>query len=236
MAHYVLVHGLGLGGWCWRRVADRLREAGHSVFTPSLTGLAERRHLASPEVDLQTHIEDVARLIEWEDLHDVFLVGHSYGGAVVTGAADRVPERIGRLIYLDAFILRNGESVLSLQPPGRVAYYEKLVAEEGAGWLLPPNSAAFYGLTDPEDQEWVDARSRPHPFATIRQPIQLRTTAKPTFPRSYIWASDFAQGPFARFAERVRDDPSWDYREISGGHLLMVSHPDQVANALLDTA
>jgi pimeloyl-ACP methyl ester carboxylesterase len=134
MANFVLVHGAWHGGWCWRFVRERLKE--HQVFTPSLTGLGERRHLAGPDIDLETHITDVVSLLEMEDLHDVMLVGHSYGGMVVTGAADRVPQRIKRLVYLDAFVPENGKCLLDYVVPERAAR----MREEGekVGSVTPP--------------------------------------------------------------------------------------------------
>lgn len=230
MACFVLVHGLGLGGWCWVRVARRLRALGHTVFTPTLTGVGERSHLASRDTTLSTHIEDVTGVLRWEDLRDVILVGHSYGGAVVTGVADREAARIARLVYLDAFILEHAQSVMSLQPPERVAHYERLVAEQGEGWCLPHNPAAFYGVTDGRDQAWLDRLSRPHPFACLTEPVSLAGVY--LGPRSYVWARDFPQGPFGQFADRVRGDPTWDYAELTGGHMLMVTNPDAVTDGL----
>ncbi len=232
MATYVLVHGLGAGGWCWRDVAARLRSNGHSVFTPSLTGLAERSHLAGPNVDLDTHIQDIENVLVWEQLNNVILVGHSYGGSVVTGAADRSSDRIRRLVYLDAFVLRHGESVLSLQPPERARHYERIAREQGEGWRIPPNTAAFYGVEDPAQQQWIDALSVDQPFATLRQAITLKHCDKTPFPRSYVWAPGFTPSPFERFARRVQSDPDWDFREIEGSHMMMVTHPQQTADVL----
>ena len=132
-----------------------------SCLYPTLTGLAEWSHLASPEIDLNTHITNVVNTILWEDLHDITLVGPSYGGSVVTGVADRTADRINRLVYLDAFILEDGQSVMSLQPPHRVEYYDELVKHKGEGWKLPPNPAEFYGVDEPQDQKWLDDLSVP---------------------------------------------------------------------------
>jgi len=236
MANFVLVHGLGLGGWCWDRVAARLREEGHQVFTPSLSGVAEHSHTNSADINLDTHITDVANLLHWYDLEDVILVGHSYGGSVVTGAADRCQERLKALVYLDAFILEDGQSVMSMQPPHRVEYYDKLVAEQGEGWKLYPNSAEFYGLSDVADQKWIDALSRPQSFATFTQPISLQQSGSPPYQRCYIWASGFDPSPFVQFAERVRNDSQWIYREVPGGHMLMTSHPNEVVATLMELA
>ena len=232
MATFVLVHGMGAGGWCWRDVSARLRENGHLVFTPTLTGLGERSHLASADVNLDTHIADVENLIRWEQLSDVILVGHSYGGAVVTGTADRVARQLRRLVYLDAFILRDGESIISLQPPDRAAHYETLARQSDDGWSIPANSAEFYGVKDREQVDRIDSLSVSHPMATLRQPIRLKTIEKPDYPRSYLWASHFSPSPFRQFAERVRVDADWDFREIEGSHMMMVSHVDATARVL----
>ncbi len=199
------------------------------MFAPTLTGVGERAHLAHRDINLSTHIEDVSNVLRWEELEDITLVGHSYGGAVVTGVAEAEAARISRLIYLDAFILEDGQSVMSLQPPARVAHYEGLVAG-GDGWRLPHNPAAFYGVSDPADQAWLDRLSRPHPFACLTEPLALEGHYQGH--RSYVWASDFPQGPFGQFADRVRADPAWDYAQLTGGHMLMVTTPDAVASAL----
>src|SRR5215218_11345208 len=137
MATYVLVGGAWLGGWCWQPIARHLRDQGHNSYPLTLTGLGERAHLASPEVDLETHITDVVNLIEFEDLHDVVLVGHSYAGIVVTGVADRIPERISLLAYLDSGPSPDGVSFLDLQPPAARELLERLIEQEGEGWRLP---------------------------------------------------------------------------------------------------
>jgi pimeloyl-ACP methyl ester carboxylesterase len=231
MATFVLVHGMGGGGWCWKRVTDRLRAQGHEVFTPTLTGLGERSHLLSPEIDLGTHIADIANVLKWESLTDVILVGHSYGGMPVTGAADRERDRVATLIYLDAFMPENGQSVMDLQPPDRRDVYYEMAAEKGDGWRLVPLPSEFWKLTDPDDIAWNDALKTDHPLATLEQPIRLENGPHPR--RAYIWASGFQPSPFVPLAEKARNDPAWIYDEIDGGHLLMMSHADDVTEKLL---
>src|SRR6202040_1266512 len=137
-ATFVLVHGAWHGSWCWKRVRKALQARGHDVFTPTLTGVGERSHLLSPDVNLDTHITDVVNLIRWEELSDVVLCGHSYGGCVVTGVADRLPDRIGAMVYLDAFTPEDGESLLDILPgPKRIQLLEA-TAREGEGWMMPP--------------------------------------------------------------------------------------------------
>ena len=181
MATYVLVHGGGHGGWCYAKVKQRLEVAGHQVFAPSLTGLAERTHLLSPSVDLDMHVTDVVQLLYYWDLRDVILVGHSYGGMVITGIADRATDRVGKLVYLDAANPRNHESLLdvagpvieSVRPMGEVVDGVELV-------LLPATgAAAFYGVTDPSDVAWMDERLTGHPWRCFEQSSIFRT--KPPF-------------------------------------------------------
>jgi len=236
MTKFVLVHGLGLGGWCWKRVSDRLREQGHKVLTPTLSGLGERSHLADPEINLDTHITDVANVLKWENLDDIILVGHSYGGSVVTGAADREAGRIRKLVYLDAFVLQNGESVMSLQPPDRAEFYQHIVEQQGDGWLLPPNPPDFYGVTNIDDQKWMNEYSVSQPVNTFLQPISLQHAEPPPFPRAYIWASEFTPSPFVQFAEKLRHNDNWEFREIPSGHMVMLSHAAELTDVLLELA
>ena len=139
MATFVLVHGAWHGSWCWKRVRKALHaQQGHDVFTPSLTGVGERSHLISPQVNLDTHIDDIVNLIRWEELSDVVLCGHSYGGAVISGVADRVPDRVGAMVYLDAFVLEDGQSLHDTLPPAQKNLQLELTQQHGEGWKVPP--------------------------------------------------------------------------------------------------
>jgi pimeloyl-ACP methyl ester carboxylesterase len=168
MATFVLVHGSWAGGVVWRQLVPRLRKAGHEVYAPTLTGIGERRHLLNREIDLDTHIQDVIGVIDDEDLSDIVLVGHSYGGMVISGVADRVPEKVASLVYLDAFVPENGQSCLSLLPPDR-----RLATVPGEDWLVAPIPSAGFGLKRPEVIAFWEAKSAPHPLATLTQPVQL---------------------------------------------------------------
>jgi len=163
----VLIHGSMHGGWCWQRVAPLLRAAGHDVYTPTLTGLGERVHLAHPAVDLDTHIRDVLGVLEFEDLHEVILVGHSYGTMVITGVADRVPERIAHLVYLDGTMAADGQTALDFFPPEWRASRRAQVDAEGEGWrLLPPVDLTVWGIRE-DDAAWVHGKLVPQPFKTF---------------------------------------------------------------------
>lgn len=236
MATFVLVHGLGSGGWKWREVAVRLRALGHEVFAPTLTGLGERRHLLTRDVNLETHVKDVTNLLYFEDLKDVTLVGHSYGGMVVTGAADRERDRISTLVYLDAFLPKHGQSVLDLQPPERKEFYYKVAKEKGDGWRIPPQPATFWKLTNPADIARTDALSVDHPLASLEQKLMLTDGKGFQGRRAYLWASGFVPSPFVKFADALRNDPAWIYREIPSGHSMMMSHPEETTAFLLEFA
>jgi pimeloyl-ACP methyl ester carboxylesterase len=234
MSTYVLVHGGGHGGWCYQRVARLLRGAGHEVHAPTLTGLGERAHLLSTDVDLDMHIRDVVALLFYEDLRDVILVGHSYGGMVITGIADRAADRIGRLVYLDAANPVNGQSLVDVagpiieatRPMGQVVDGVELV-------LLPaPGAGAFYGVTNPDDIAWMDERLTGHPWRCFEQPLQLTNEdALWKIPRYHIVCTstvatrDGAMMDEARAAGRL-----W---EIDTGHDLMITEPHRVADALM---
>jgi pimeloyl-ACP methyl ester carboxylesterase len=237
MATYVLVHGGGHGGWCYQKVARLLREAGQEVYTPTLTGLAERAHLLSPKVDLDMHTTDVASLFFFDDLTDVILVGHSYGGMVITGAADKAVDRVGRLVYLDAANLVNHQSLVdvagpvieSVRPFGETVDGVELV-------LLPaPGAGAFYGVTDPADLAWMDARLTGHPWQCFSQPLDLKNEeALWAIPQYHISCTSTLPTRDAKLMDKARSEGRlWD---IDTGHDLMITEPEAVTKALLEVA
>ncbi len=235
MAVYVLVHGGGHGGWCYQRVARMLRAEGHEVYTPTLTGLGERSHLLRPDVDLDTHIRDVASLLHHEDLRDVVLVGHSYGGMVITGAADRAADRIGRLVYLDAAVPVNGQSLRDIAGPMIDATRPLGKVIDGVeAVLIPfPEAGAFYGVTDPDDIAWMADRLAPHPWKSFDQPLRLENEpALWAIPQYHIVCTstlptrDPDQVARARAEKRL-----WD---IDTGHDLMITEPRAVTAALIE--
>jgi pimeloyl-ACP methyl ester carboxylesterase len=230
----VLVHGAWHGGWGWKRLAPLLRRAGHEVFTPTLTGLGERAHLGGPHVDLETHVRDLTGVLEAEELDDVMLLGHSYGGMVTTGAADRAPQRIARLVYLDAFVPEDGKSLMDYVVPERGARFREEGERTGAVSPPPP---ALWGVTDPKDAAWGARRDRPHPYACMRQPLRLANAAAlARIPKAFIYCSSPATGSFDQFAGRIRDDPQWRYFELATGHDAMILAPEKLAAILLELA
>ena len=237
MATFVLVHGAWHGGWCWGRVAPLLRAAGHDVLTPTLTGLGERSHLASPEVCLSTHIEDAMQVLEYEDLREVILVGHSYGGMVITGVSDQMPRRLSHLIYLDAFLPTAGDSMLALLGPERAAAMRAKAEGAGDGWYVPADPLAFgwFGVTDPADQEWLGSKLAAQPLRTLDEPVALTRPGGVPLPRTYIRCNGVnASATFATLADRLRTDRAWRYRELPTGHDAMVTMPRELAALLLE--
>lgn len=236
MATYMLVHGGGHGSWCWQPVARRLRAFGHEVYTPTLTGLGERSHLLFPELGLDTHIEDVVRVLEFEDLRDVILVGHSYGGMVITGVADRMIDRIKDLVYLDAAIPQNGEALVDVSP-GLLALCGTTRVVDGVKLGLWPDTAAgsIYGLQGSRYEEWALQRLVPHPWKSVTDRLALNhPQAVAALRRTVVnCLSSLSTRP-----ERIRDrwldaDHVWS---IDTGHDLMLTEPEWVVSVLTDLA
>jgi pimeloyl-ACP methyl ester carboxylesterase len=229
MATFVLVHGGWAGGWQWRRVAGPLRAAGHDVFTPTLTGLGERVHLASPAIALNTHVEDVANVLHYEDLTDVILVGYSYSGMVITGVAERMPERLAQLVYLDAFVPEDGQSLADLLGPQVMAQAIEVARQHGDGWRIP--------LDPPEEPVHTD-----QPLNTAFQPIRLRDPRALALPRTFVHCpeerdpADLVLVPIDRAAARAKSDPAWHYRRLAAEHRVWKSAPEAIVQVLLEIA
>lgn len=232
-ANFVLVHGAWHGGWCWRRVADRLRGLGHTVFTPTLTGLGERAHLLSAGVGLETHIADVVNVLSWEGLGEVVLCGHSYGGFVISGVAEKMAAAIRSIVFLDAFVPRNGESVFALTSP---AVKEAILGAQARGDLgIPPRPAEAFGV-NPADRSWVDRLCVPQPLATMTDAIALTGAVERIARKTYIRAKSYANPGFDRALATLRADSSWRTLEVPSGHDVMIDAPDELAQILLDAA
>jgi len=235
---FLIVHGGWGGGWEWTPVARLLREQGHEAFTPTLSGLAERGHLG-PEVGLSAHVEEIAGLLEFEDLHDVVLCGASYGGMVITGAADLVPDRIGLLIYIDAFVPEVGQSTLDFVPEEFAEMVQAVTDERGHGWLpIPDQFLPPHGLIPDEERERYVSRLRDHPAASCREPVRL-TGEVDRLQRAFIRCTggeaDGGEDPFHAMASRARSE-GWPYRELALPHDPHLFDPAGTAAALSELA
>lgn len=228
---FVLVHGLWHGGWCWSAVAERLHAMGHRVTAPTHTGLGERSHLMSADITLDTFVEDVVRHITFEDLSDVVLVGHSFGGIPITGVADRIPERLAHLVYLDAIALNSGETWMSLLPPDIAADRSALAQSSSGGVSLPPAPPESFGVTAPEDVAFIGDRLTPHPFATFTTSLMLNGPVGNGVPATYIECTSPAYRPARVALERARGF-GWPIETIACGHDAMVVAPQEVAELL----
>jgi pimeloyl-ACP methyl ester carboxylesterase len=234
MATFVLVHGAWHGSWCWKRVRTALQARGHEVFTPTLTGVGERSHLLSPDVNLATHIQDVVNLIQWEELSDVVLCGHSYGGCVISGVADRMPDRLGALVYLDAIVLENGQSLLDALPPAQRDFQLEVTLSHGDGWKVPPIPAEVFNV-NANDREWVNHQCTVQPLATFQQALELRGSANPVANVTFILATDFENSPFPPFYERA-GVKGWKTLTVACGHDVMLDRPGELTSILLHVA
>jgi pimeloyl-ACP methyl ester carboxylesterase len=241
---FVLVHPAWHGGWCWKKVAPLLRTRGHDVFTPTLTGLGERSHLARPETGLEAHVSDVVSVLRHEDLREVILVGHSSSGAVITGVADRVPDHIAHVVYLDAFVPADGQSVLDLIASERRQIMEELAKTEGGGWLLPRFAPPpwetivrdMWGVTDDGDIRWLVERLGPTPFGHFKDPVQRVNPGAEKLPRTYVRCRRYPSARFDQHAEMARRTASWQYRELATSHHPAITAPDTLADLLLELA
>jgi pimeloyl-ACP methyl ester carboxylesterase len=229
MTDYVLVHGAWHGSWCWARVRRLLAVEGHQVFTPTLTGVGERSHLSSRDVGLDTHIADVANLMIWENLRDVVLVGHSYAGIVVGHVADRMPDRIRSLIYLDAFVPENGKTLFDFLPD-KGEGDRKLAGADGEGWRVPPRPASSFAV-NAADAAWVVRQCTMHPLSSFEAPARISGACDDIANVGYILARGF-DGPFGQFYAKARERRWWQ-EELACGHDVMLDMPNELTALLL---
>jgi pimeloyl-ACP methyl ester carboxylesterase len=242
MATFVLVHGAWHGGWCYRDTAAALRAAGHTVFTPTHTGVGERAHQQAENITLETHIRDVCGCIEAEELSDVVLCGHSYGGMVITGVADRLPERVKALVYLDAFVPQHGQSLNGLLPvalgpevaAGFLGAFRGSALEGHCGLMAPIPAEAFNVAAD--KREWVDRRCVPQALATFESPLLLTGAGSAVKERVYILADGWDPSPFRYFAAKCDGQPGWRVVKMPCGHDVMVDQPQALAAELMRLA
>lgn len=246
MANFVLVPGYWLGGWAWKNVTDVLRKKGHAVYPVTLTGLGERVHLGNAETNLNMHVADVVNLIKYEELDDVYLVGHSYGGVVITQVANDIPERLAKLIYVDSAPLPDGAAQIDFNEPEELAAYEKSVAEKGDGWQLPLPSWKELEQGDnlkdltAKDKKHIEKLATPQPFNASRQKLSLKNKARRKLPKVVILttftaaqAKEMIAGGNPLFREM--DDPKLAFIELPTGHYPMFSRPKELTEILLKT-
>ncbi|MFP5460645.1 MAG: alpha/beta fold hydrolase [Gammaproteobacteria bacterium] len=236
---FVLVHGAWHGGWCWAEVAARLQSAGHRVFAPTLTGLADRAHLFGAQVGLPTHVEDVTRLIEWERLDGCVLVGHSYAGNVVSGVADRLRERVGHYVYLDAVVPPDDALRWRWADYNDVAHRQArllAIAGAGAGVALPAPPPEDLGVFDPAQQQLLRDRLCPMPAGTYLHEILFEHGGSAGLPRTYVEVTEPPYAPMRATYARIRADASWKHRTLASGHDAMIISPGPLADLLLELA
>jgi pimeloyl-ACP methyl ester carboxylesterase len=230
---FVLVHGAWHGGWCWQRVADRLRASGHKVFTPTLTGVGERTHLLRAGIELQTHISDIINVMKWENLSDVVLCGHSYGGFVISGVAEEMAPTIRSIVFLDAFVPHNGEGMQDLTGP---AVKDSIAATVQRGDLaIAPRSAEAFGVNE-KDRAWVDRMCVGQPIATFTEKITLTGARDRIARKSYIRAEKYPNPGFDKALAAAKTDPSWRTYAVPCGHDVMVDMPERLTEILVEVA
>ena len=234
---FVLIHGAWHGGWCWSRVSALLAAKGHRVFAPSLTGLADRSHLLSPAVNLDTHIADIVNLFKWEDLQDAVLVGHSYGGWPISGAIEKLLPQVSSIVYVDAFMPENGQRGMDLTSAQFQQQLREAVARGESGRPVPPASA--FRILDPKDVAWVAAKMTPQPVGVAMQPITLSGAREKVAKKAYIRTPAYPQPSFDAYLARCGADPTWKtyvFQPNEAGHDVMVDAPARLAQILEEVA
>ena len=234
---FVLAHGSWHGGWCWKRVTDRLRAKGHTVYAPSYTGMGERAHLLNRNITIDTFVEDLVQFIQSEELSNVILVGHSFGGVPISGAADRIPEKIAHLVYLDSVLVESGRSAFSYYPPAeaeaRIKAAEK--ATNGVAVPVPQQLPAVWGLGkegDP-DYDWVRRRLSPHPLQSYTTALAFKGPVGNNLPRTYIHSTEPSHPVLEDSRKLVRSRSGWKWVDLAAPHDSMITHPDAVVELLL---
>ncbi len=232
MKTFVLVHGAWHGGWGWARVAGRLRSRGHTVFTPTLTGLGERSHLLHSGINATTHITDILNLIEFEELSDIVLIGHSYGGCVISGVAEKVPGAIRSIVFLDAFLPDDGDATLDLVQPAVQKVIRAAIARGDS--TVPVRNAAAFNVNE-KDRAWVDSLAGPHPIGTFTEKLKLIGARDRIAKKAYIRASGYPNVSFEKAHARAEAE-GWRTYEVPCGHDVMIDEPDRLTEILLEVA
>ena len=226
---FVLVHGGWGGGWVWRRVADSLQKGGHKVFTPTLTGLGERSHLLNAQINLSTHVTDVVNVIKWEQLENVVLVGHSYGGMVISGVAEEMERAISSIVFLDAFLPEDNQSAADF-----VVLPQMRRALENRDVAVPPAPAAVFNVNE-NDRAWVDAMHTPHPLATITSRVRLTDARERISSKIYVLATQPPSPVMSAAHAKVKAAGNWRTYEVPSGHFVMLDMPERLVDILLET-
>ncbi len=238
MPHFLLVHGAWHGGWCWKKVAPLLCKHGCNVVTPTLSGLGERSHLLTSEINLLTHINDIVQILKYRDLRDVVLIGHSYAGMVISGVAEILPERLARLVYVDAPVPLNGQSAIDLLP-GLPSFVREITLPAGKVPVILPPSPESFGVSDPEDIVWMKELLTPMPFNCLNQGIRIANPLVAKLDKSYILCtipySDESEIAHITAFRRAKSE-GWDCRKIDAPHDMMITHASALSKMLLECA
>jgi pimeloyl-ACP methyl ester carboxylesterase len=228
---FVLVHGAFHGGWCWRRVSDMLEKKGHKVFAPTLTGLGACSHLISKDVNITTHVTDIANLIRWENLSDVVLVGHSYGGLIISGVAEHLSDKLASIVFLDAFLPDNGDTLVDKASPQFQQVIAAALARGDVSLKAPPATA--FGVNE-KDRPWVESKCTPHPMGTFLEKAVYTGGRDKVAKKTYIRATTYANPSFVAALARTKADPAWKTYELDTGHDVMVDSPERLTEILLE--
>jgi pimeloyl-ACP methyl ester carboxylesterase len=230
----VLIHGSCHGGWCWNKLIPFLKKNDSQIYTPTLTGLGERSHLLFENINLSTHIKDIIQVVEYQNLYDIVLIGHSYGGMVVGGIAERIPDRIKTVIFLDAYIPQDGKSAFDLIPGLKEIYKQRSLKEKGKEWLVLSYTPEEFGVTDPDDIAWIKSRLCPMPFHTHDEPLTIQNIKFKKIPKFYITFTDFGESMFKSIGSEKATSESWNYFELRRGHDAMITAPEELSKLLID--
>jgi pimeloyl-ACP methyl ester carboxylesterase len=228
----VLVHGSCHGGWCWNKLIPFLNGCGCDTHAPTLTGLGERSHLLFENINLSTHIKDIVQVLEYQNLRDVTLIGHSYGGMVIGGVAEMMPDRIKSMAFLDAYIPQDGKSAFDLVPGLRDVYRQRSLQDKGKEWLVRSYTPEEFGVTIPADASWMKSRLCPMPFHTHNEPLTIQNDKSRELPKTYITFTDFGESMFKSLGSEKAG--AWNYLELRGGHDAMITAPKELSELLLE--
>lgn len=233
MAIFLFIHGAFYGGWCWKKVKTILENKGHRVYTPTLSGLGERSHLNHSLITVDTHIQDIKNVILFEDLKDIIIIGHSYGGLIITGIASVMPERIKQLIYLDALVPNDGDSLLSLVDDETAQFFVSQAREKGFGWLVPSLVITKDYFSDPGDVKWCSSRVMPQTLLSFSQEVTFSEKVVYNLSSLFIFCSQNPHPTLIKMKERA-NQRGWKYFEIESNHFPMIEHPEKLSNLLIE--